>query len=54
MIFCICKEITILNNLFHEKIEFFKKIMMFILYDKQIFDGTLYYDNVDNYDIFKL
>jgi hypothetical protein len=30
------------------------KIMMLILNDKWMFDSTLCYDNVDDYDIFKL
>jgi hypothetical protein len=45
-----------MNNLLHEWTIFsiYSKDMMFILNDKFMFGNTLCYDNVDDYDLFKL
>ncbi len=41
-----------MNNLFHEKFQFIFKNLIFILDDKHMFNSTLCYDNVDDYDFF--
>ncbi len=54
---CTNKERIIINNIHHQNFKFVLKscILFYIILNvKQTFDSTLCYDNVDDYDLFRL